>query len=233
MAKTTKRQKKYIELIDDKKLYSIDEAVSLLKDIPHPKFDESVEFVLNLGIDSKKSDQLVRGTVVLPAGTGKNVRVAVFAEGQDAEAATGAGADFVGSGDLIEKITNGWLEFDVAIAMPQMMKNLSKLGKILGPRGLMPNPKSGTVTDDLAGAVSEVKKGKVEFKADKTGSIHLAVGKVSFEKKDLKSNISALLEAVVRAKPAAAKGKFIKNAALSTTMGPGLKIDVTDKGIKF
>ncbi len=222
----TKRQKQYADRVDEKKLYSIDEAVSLLKDIPHPKFDESVELVLNLGIDSKKSDQLVRGTVVLPAGTGKNVRVAVFAEGQNAEAATGAGADFVGSGDLIEKIANGWLGFDVAIAMPQMMRNLSKLGKILGPRGLMPNPKSGTVTDDLAGAVSEVKKGKVEFKADKTGSIHLSVGKVSFEKDNLKSNISALLEAIVRAKPPAAKGKFIKNAALSTTMGPGLKIDV-------
>jgi len=228
MAKITKRQKKYIELIDDKKLYSIDEAISLLKEIPHPKFDESVELVVNLGIDSKKSDQLVRGTVVLPSGTGKNVRVVVFAEGQNAEVAAGAGADFVGSDDLIKKISNGWLEFDVAIAAPQMMRNLSKLGKILGPRGLMPNPKSGTVTDDLAGAVSEVKKGKVEFKADKAGSIHLAVGRVSFEKENLKSNISALLEAIVRARPGAAKGKFIKNVFLSTTMGPGLQIDVGD-----
>jgi len=226
-----KSGKKYIEArgkVDRAKRYELDQGVKLLLETAYAKFDEGVDLAVRLGVDPKKADQMVRGTVVLPHGTGKKVRVLVFAKGQKEKEALDAGADFVGGEDLIDKISKGWLEFDKAIATPDMMGLVSKLGKILGPRGLMPNPKVGTVTFDLERAIKEIKAGKVEFKVEKAGVIHVPVGKVSFGFGQLSENIRTLLEMILRAKPPTSKGIYLKSIALSTTMGPGIKIDPLD-----
>ena len=225
------RGKKYLEAkakVDRSKRFELIEGVKLLLETAYAKFDEGVDLAIRLGVDPKKADQMVRGTVVLPHGTGKKVRVLVFAKGQKEKEALDAGADFVGGEDLIEKISKGWVEFDKAVATPDMMGLVSKLGKILGPRGLMPNPKVGTVTFDLERAVKEIKAGKVEFKVEKAGVIHVPVGKVSFGFDRLLENIKALLEVIVRAKPPTSKGIYLRSIALSTTMGPGIKIDPLD-----
>jgi large subunit ribosomal protein L1 len=200
--------------------------VDVLKQAAYAKFDETVEVTLNLGVDPKYADQMVRGTTVLPNGLGKSVRVCVVAQGEKMKEAEAAGADFVGAEDLVAKIQGGWTDFDAMVATPDMMKEVGKLGKILGPRGLMPNPKLGTVTFDLTKAVGELKAGKVEFRVDKTGIVHCPVGKKSFEAPKLVENITALVDAVVRAKPSAAKGKYIKSAYLCTTMSPSVRLDV-------
>jgi len=222
------RGKKYLEVkekVDRNKRYELEEGVKLVTETARAKFDESVDVAIRLGVDPKKPDQMVRGTVVLPHGTGKEVRVLVFAKGQKEKEALDAGADYVGAEDLIEKISQGWLEFDKAIATPDMMGQVSKLGKILGPRGLMPNPKVGTVTFDLEKAIREIKAGKVEFKVEKAGIVHVPVGKVSFGFQRLLDNLKALLEVILRAKPPTSKGIYIRSITLSTTMGPGIKID--------
>ena len=205
--------------------YHLEEAAELLRKAHFVKFDETVELVLNLGVDPKQSDQMVRGTVVLPHGLGKSKRVLVIASGEKVREAQEAGADFVGGDDMVQKITEGWTDYEAVIATPDMMKSAGRLGKVLGPRGLMPNPKTGTVTFDVARAVQEIKAGKVEFRLDKTGIIHSPVGKISFAAKSLAENAQALLGAVVKAKPASAKGKFIKKITLTSTMGPGILID--------
>jgi len=226
--------KKYAEavkLVDRNKLYSLDEAVELAKKTSYAKFDETVELHLNLGVDPRQSDQTVRGTVVLPHGVGKTKKVVVITKGEKLREAENSGADLVGSEELITKISQGWLDFDCLIATPDMMKELSKLGKILGPRGLMPNPKTGTVTMDIAKVVKEVKAGRTEFKTDSHGTIHTAVGKLSFPKEKLVENAKTLIEAVLRAKPPSAKGEYLKSITLSSTMGPGIKINPTQKFI--
>jgi large subunit ribosomal protein L1 len=205
--------------------YTLAEAAAVLKKAHFVKFDETVELVVNLGVDPKHSDQMVRGTVVLPNGLGKSKRVLVIAGGEKVKEAQEAGADFVGGEDMVEKIQQGWTDFDAVIATPDMMKSAGKLGKVLGPRGLMPNPKTGTVTFEIARAVKEVKAGKVEFRVDKAGIIHSAIGKISFEADKLAENAQALLGAVVKAKPAAAKGKYVKKVTLTSTMGPGILIN--------
>jgi len=222
------RGKRYLEArdkVDRNKRYGLEEGVKLLVETSYAKFDEGVDLAVRLGVDPKKSDQMVRGTVVLPHGTGKKVRVLAFAKGQKEKEASDAGADFVGAEELIEKISKGWLEFDKAIATPDMMGSVSKLGKILGPRGLMPNPKVGTVTFDLERAIKEIKAGKVEFKVEKAGIVHVPVGKISFGFDRLVENIKALLEVILRVKPPTSKGMYFRSIALSTTMGPGIKID--------
>jgi large subunit ribosomal protein L1 len=224
----TNRGKKYLEAkskVDRSKRYELEEAVKLLLDAVYAKFDEGVDLAIRLGVDPKKPDQMVRGTVVLPNGTGKKVRVFVFAKGQKEKEALDAGADMAGGEDLIDKISKGWLEFDKAIATPDMMGLVSKLGKILGPRGLMPNPKMGTVTFDLEKAIKEIKAGKVEFRVEKAGVVHVPVGKVSFGFDRLLENIKTLLEVILRVKPPTSKGVYLRSIALSTTMGPGIKID--------
>ncbi|MCK4519098.1 MAG: 50S ribosomal protein L1, partial [Candidatus Omnitrophica bacterium] len=208
------------------KLYSLNEAVSTLKKIPQAKFDETVELSFNLHIDPKQSDQLVRGTVILPHGTGKNVRVLVFCKGEDVKTAEAAEADFVGSDELIKKINGGWLDFDVVVATPEMMRDISKLGKVLGPRGLMPSPKAGTVTKDIEKAVKELKGGKIEFKNSKNGNIYLAIGKISFDEAALVDNAGCVIDIIKKSKPAVVKGAFIKGIFLATTMGCGLKIEL-------
>jgi large subunit ribosomal protein L1 len=205
--------------------YKLEEAAELLRKVHYVKFDETVELVLNLGVDSKQSDQMVRGTVVLPHGLGKSKRVVVIAGGDKVREAQEAGADFVGGEDMVEKIQGGWTDYEAVIATPDMMRSAGKLGKVLGPRGLMPNPKTGTVTSDVAKAIKEIKAGKVEFRLDKTGLIHSPVGKISFTAKNLADNAHALLAAIIKAKPAAAKGKFIKKITLTSTMGPGILIE--------
>ena len=230
MAKLTKKRKEIQKIADIEKTYSIQDAVSVLKKIPHPKFDETVELAFNLGIDPKQSDQMVRGTLMLPNGTGKSVKVLVLCKGEAGNAAKEAGAEYVGGDDLVAKISSGWMDFDVVISSPDMMKDVGKLGKILGPRGLMPNPKTGTVTNDLGRAVKEAKAGKVEFKLDKQGNINIGVGKISFEEKAIRENIDTVVGAVNKARPQAAKGRFIKNISVSTTMGPGLKLDLSKLG---
>jgi large subunit ribosomal protein L1 len=225
------RGKKYLEAkskIERSKRYEMEEGVKLLIETSYAKFDEGVDLAIRLGVDPKKADQMVRGTVVLPNGTGKKVRILVFGKGQKEKEALDAGADIVGGEDLVEKISKGWLEFDKAIATPDMMGLVSKLGKILGPRGLMPNPKVGTVTFDLERAIKEIKAGKVEFKVEKAGVIHVPVGKVSFGFDRLLENIKTLLEVILRAKPPTSKGVYLRSIALSTTMGPGIKIDPLD-----
>ena len=220
--------KKYIEAlkkVDRTKRYDLEGGVKLLMDTAHAKFDEGVDVAVRLGVDPKKPDQMVRGTAVLPHGTGKKVKVLVFAKGQKEKEAQDAGADYVGAEDLIGKISQGWLDFDKAIATPDMMGAVSKLGKILGPRGLMPNPKVGTVTFDLAKAVKEIKAGKVEFKVEKAGIVHIPVGKVSFGFDKLLENARTVLEVIIRVKPPTSKGIYLRSIALSTTMGPGIKID--------
>jgi large subunit ribosomal protein L1 len=220
--------KKYLEakkLLDPAKAYSIDEAFSLLEKVAFAKFDETVDVAFNLGVDPKHADQMVRGAITLPNGTGKSARVLVLAKGDKAKEATAAGADHVGAEDLIEKITGGWLEFDKAIATPDMMGITAKVAKILGPRGLMPNPKLGTVTFDITKAVKEQKQGKVEYRTEKTGIVHVAIGKKSFGAQKLRENFAALLSVIVKAKPATSKGTYVKNITVSTTMSPGILID--------
>ncbi len=222
----SKRYKKALESIDRSKLYALEEAIGIIKDMPDSKFDESVDIAISLGVDPKHADQMVRGAVVLPNGVGKSVRVLVFAKGDKEQEARDAGADFVGGDDLAKKITDeGWLEFDRVIASPDMMGVVGKLGRVLGPRGLMPNPKLGTVTPNVGEAVSDQKAGKVEYRVDKAGIVHCAIGKKSFDAQALVENASALLEVIVKAKPAASKGTYMKKVAISTTMGPGLRID--------
>ncbi len=225
MAHTGKKYKAAREKVDREKRYGLDEAVDLLSEVRTAKFDETVELAFRLGVDPRHADQMVRGSVVLPNGLGKKVRVLVFAKGQKEKEAEEAGADFIGSDELIDKIQKGWLEFDKAIATPDMMGQVSKLGKILGPRGLMPNPKVGTVTFEIAKAVQELKAGRVEFRADKAGNVHVPVGKASFGKEKLLENINMLFETVIRLKPASSKGTYVKGVAISTTMSPGIKID--------
>jgi len=210
----------------DKPAYVLQEAMPLVKKAAFAKFDESVEVSMSLGVDPKHADQMVRGTVVLPHGLGKVTRVIVIASGEKVREAREAGADEVGAEDLVQKIQGGWLEFDAVVATPDMMKSVGRLGKVLGPRGLMPNPKTGTVTLDVTKAVTELKAGKVEFRVDKTGIIHCAVGKVSFDPEKLADNARALISSVVRAKPASAKGRYVKNIVISSTMGPGVPVDL-------
>ncbi len=221
----SKRMNEAAKLVDKSKLYDISEALDLALKMPKAKFDETVEVHVKLGVDSKQADQQVRGVIVLPHGTGKSKKVLVLAKGEKAEAAKAAGADFVGDVDMIQKIqSENWLDFDTVVATPDMMASLGKVAKILGPKGLMPNPKSGTVTMDTAKAVSEIKAGKIEYRLDKTNIIHCSIGKVSFGVEKLKENYQTLLDAIVKAKPAAAKGTYLKSIAISTTMGAGIKV---------
>jgi large subunit ribosomal protein L1 len=225
MAKLTKRQRAIAEKVDPDKAYAIDEAVTLLNDIAKTKFKESFDVSVNLGVDSKKSDQVVRGATTLPHGTGKTIRVAVFAQGDNAEKALAAGADKVGFEDLADEVKSGVLDFDVVIATPDAMRIVGQLGKVLGPRGLMPNPKTGTVTPDVETAVQNAKAGQIQFRTDKAGIIHGSVGQVGFEPTKIRENVEALVSDLRKAKPASAKGIYFKKLTLSTTMGPGLAID--------
>ncbi len=227
MAKLGKRLTDSYKKVDRDAFYSLESAVSLLKGLPKAKFDETIEVAMNLGIDPRHADQMVRGVVNLPNGTGKTVRVAVFAKGAKADDALAAGADIVGADDLAEKILAGNIDFDRCIASPDMMGVVGKLGKVLGPRGLMPNPKLGTVTPDVASAVKAAKAGAVEFRAEKTGIVHAGVGKASFSEEALVQNIRAFVDAITRAKPTGAKGQYLLKVSLSTTMGPGLKLDLS------
>ncbi len=230
MATLTKRRKAAREKVDATKAYEIDEALSLVKELAKARFPESIDVSVNLGVDPRKSDQVVRGSTVLPNGTGKTVRVAVFAQGENAEKAKGAGADIVGFEDLAETVKGGQLDFDVVIATPDAMRVVGQLGQILGPRGLMPNPKVGTVTPDVAAAVKNAKSGQVRYRTDKAGIIHCSVGTVKFEVAALKENIEGLIADLVKAKPTAAKGVYLKKIAVSSTMGPGIAIDQTSLG---
>ncbi len=225
-----KKLKVVKEKIEIGKEYSIEDAINLIKESSYGKFDETIDLTVNLGIDPRKSEQMVRGTVVLPHGIGKRVRVLVFAKGEKEKEATDAGADFVGAEDLIEKISKGWLAFDKAVATPDVMGIVGKMGKILGPRGLMPNPKLGTVTFDIARAVKEIKAGKVEYKAEKAGILHVPVGKVSFDTQKLIDNTKTVVASIVKAKPAASKGKYLKKISVSSTMGPGIAVDIASLG---
>ncbi len=225
MTKLTKKRKQHIGMIDREKLYAADEAIGLVKSLATAKFDETIELALNLGVDPRHADQMVRGTVVLPHGTGKSKRVAVIASGDKVKEAQDAGADHVGAEDLVAKIQEGFLEFEALVATPDMMRHVGRLGKTLGPRGLMPNPKAGTVTADVGKAVREIKGGKIEFRVDKTAIIHAPIGKVSFDEKKLEENAAAFIRAVHKAKPPAAKGKYFRTVSVSSTMGPGVEID--------
>jgi large subunit ribosomal protein L1 len=209
----------------ENKVYRLDEAVPLLKKIAYAKFNETVEVSMKLGVDPKHADQMVRGTVVLPNGLGRSKRVVVIASGEKVKEARDAGADEVGSEDIVEKIAGGWMDFDAVVATPDMMRSVGKLGKVLGPRGLMPNPKTGTVSFDVAKAVQEIKAGKVEFRVDKTGIVHAPCGKIQFDEKNLYENVKALIDAVIRAKPASSKGKYVKSISISSTMSPGIWVD--------
>ncbi len=230
MAKHGKRYREAAKLVTPGQMYDPQAAVSVLKRMPNTKFDQTVEVSIRLGIDVKQADQQVRGTVVLPHGTGKSVRLLVFAKGDKVKEAQEAGADYVGLEEFVEKIQGGWLDFDVAAAAPDVMNVVGRLGRVLGPRGLMPNPKAGTVTFDLARAVREIKAGKIEYRVDKAGILHVPVGKASFSEQALLENFSELMSAVVRAKPASSKGVFLKSISLSTTMGPGIPIDPAKTG---
>ena len=226
MTKRSKRYKQILKLFQMDKSFSPKEAIPILKKSANTKFDNSVDIHFHLGVDPKKSDQMVRGTVILPHGTGKKVRIAVFAKGEQEKQAHENCADFVGSADLIEKVNKGFLDFDCAVATPELMKELSRLGKILGPRGLMPSPKTGTVTDDIASAIKQIRKGKVEFKVDKQAGIHLSIGRTSFPEDKLLENTSFVIEAINEARPPAVKGRFIKSIFLTSTMSPAIKISV-------
>jgi len=226
MKQRSKRYKEAAKQCEVNKAYTLKEAIFALKKMRMPKFDSSVDLHFHLGVDVKNSDQMVRGTVVLPHGTGKKVRIAVFCKGEHEKAARDAGADHIGGLELIEKVSGGFLDFDCAVATPDMMKDLSKLGKVLGPRGLMPSPKTGTVTNDIAKAIGDIKKGKVEFRVDKQAGIHLAFGKMSFAEDKLYENATRIIEALTEAKPASVKGKFIRSAAISASMTPGLRLAI-------
>lgn len=226
MAKKGKKYQEAVKLVDRSKMYALEEAVELVKKTATANFDETVELHVRLGVDSRHADQQVRGAVVLPHGTGKEVKVLVFAKGEKATEAEKAGADFVGAEDLVEKIQGeNWFDFDVIVATPDMMGLVGRLGRVLGPKGLMPNPKSGTVTFDLEKAVSDIKAGKVEYRLDKANIIHVPVGKVSFENEQLLENLRTVMDAIVKAKPAAAKGQYLRSVAIASTMGPGIKIN--------
>ncbi|HEY1661472.1 MAG TPA: 50S ribosomal protein L1 [Verrucomicrobiae bacterium] len=224
----SKRYKKALEVLDTKKSYPLKEAVSVLAKFPKAKFNETIDLAFRLGVDPKQSDQLVRGTVPLPHGSGKTVRVLVFAKGQAAESAKAAGAENVGFEDMIKKCQEGWADFDVAIATTEAMSEVRKLGKVLGPRGLMPNPKTGTVTDDTAKAVKEVKAGRVEFKTDKAGNVHVIVGKASFKPEHIEENARAVIEAVAKARPSSIKGEYLRSCTLSATMSPPVTVDMRE-----
>lgn len=227
--KASKRYQKATEALDADAVYALDSAVETLGKFPKAKFDETVELAMHLGIDPRKSDQMVRGTVPLPHGSGKQVSVLVFAKpGPGADAATAAGAEHVGFEDMLEKVKGGWVGFDVAVATPDAMAEVRKLGKVLGPRGLMPNPKTGTVTDDTAAAVAAVKAGRVEFKVDKTGNIHVPVGKVGFEAAKLVENTRAVIDAILKAKPSSVKGRYIRSCTMSATMSPAVRVDLKE-----
>lgn len=228
MPKVAKKSRAAGAMVDRMKAYTLDDALTLVKQAAFAKFDETVEIAVRLGVDPRHADQMVRGAVVLPNGLGKSVRVLVFAKGEKEKEAHDAGADYVGAEDFIAKIQEGWFEFDTAIATPDMMGVVGKIGKLLGPRGLMPNPKVGTVTFDVARAVQESKAGKVEFRVEKAGIVHAPVGKASFDTELLKGNILALVEALVKAKPVAAKGNYLKKMTISSTMGPGVKLDMSE-----
>ena len=228
MAKLTKKAKALAGTIDREKLHNVDEAIKVVRSNATAKFDETVEVAINLGVDPRHADQMVRGVVTLPAGTGKDVRVAVFARGDKAEEATKAGADVVGAEDLMESIQGGTIDFDRVIATPDMMGIVGRLGKVLGPKGLMPNPKLGTVTPNVAEAVKAAQGGQVEFRVEKAGIIHSGIGKASFTEADLRKNFDAFVDAIVKAKPAGAKGKYVRKVALSSSMGPGIKVDVAE-----
>ncbi|GAA4022016.1 50S ribosomal protein L1 [Sphingomonas swuensis] len=228
MAKQTKKQKSLATAIDREKLYGVDEAIALAKSLATAKFDESIEVALNLGVDPRHADQMVRGVVNLPKGTGKTVRVAVFAKGGKADEATAAGADRVGAEDLMEEMVAGKIDYDRVIATPDMMGVVGRLGKVLGPKGLMPNPKLGTVTMDVTKAVTDAKAGQIEFRVEKAGIIHAGIGKASFDAADLRANYDAFVDAITRAKPAGAKGKYLKKAAISSSMGPGIKVQLEE-----
>lgn len=226
-----KVSKKFLEAqkkVDTTKAYTIDEAIKLAKEVSYVKFDETVDLAFRLGVDPRHADQMIRGAIALPAGTGKTVRICVITSGENLKAAEEAGADFFGGDDIVAKIAGGWLEFDRVIASPDMMGKLGRIGRILGPRGLMPNPKLGTVTTDIAKAVAEQKAGKVEYRTEKNGIIHVPVGKKSFDEAKLRQNIDAIVTAVIKAKPASAKGTYLKSLTLSTTMGPGIKVDTLE-----
>ncbi|MBN2320738.1 MAG: 50S ribosomal protein L1 [Acidobacteria bacterium] len=231
MPKTGKNYKKAADSREDK-LYRLDEAVPMLKNIAFAKFNETVELSMKLGVNPKHADQMVRGTVVLPNGLGKSKKVVAIASGEKVKEAEEAGADEVGGDDIVEKIAGGWLDFDAVVATPDMMRSVGKLGKILGPRGLMPNPKTGTVTFEVAKAIKEIKAGKVEFRVDKTGIIHAPCGKIQFDEKNLYENVQALIDAVVRAKPASSKGKYIRSIFISSTMSPGIRVDENSIGVR-
>ncbi|MEA3459426.1 MAG: 50S ribosomal protein L1 [Chloroflexota bacterium] len=230
MPKHGKNYREALKLVDRDKLYSLERAIELAQKTSYVKFDATVEAHIRLGVDPRHADQQVRGVVMLPYGTGQEVRILVFAEGEAAKIAEEAGADYVGSDELIAKIKKGWLDFDVAIAVPQVMSKVSRLGRILGPRGLMPNPKAGTLVspDDLPRVIKELHLGRIEFRIDKTANLHVPIGKVSFSQEKLAGNLAALLDAVKRAKPASAKGQYIKKIVLTTTMGPGIKLDTSE-----
>ena len=233
MAKLTKNRKKVKEEVEDRP-FQLEEAIPLVKKIRFAKFDESVDMALRLGVNPKYADQMVRGSVVLPHGTGKTKKIVVIASGEKVKEAEEAGADVVGGEELVKKISDGWLEFDMVVATPDMMRSLGRLGKLLGPRGLMPSPKTGTVTFDVSKAIAEIKAGKVEFRVDKGGIIHASIGKASFKDDKLKENARTLIQAVIKAKPPASKGRYLKGITISTTMGPGVKLDLLalEKGLK-
>ncbi|MFT7589635.1 MAG: large subunit ribosomal protein L1 [Limisphaerales bacterium] len=229
-----KKSKKFLEAegkFDGAKAHGIDEAIALAKEVAFANFDESVDLAFRLGVDPRHADQMIRGALALPAGTGKTVRVCVITSGEKIKAAEDAGADFVGSDDMVAKIAGGWLDFDRVIASPDMMGKLGRIGRVLGPRGLMPNPKLGTVTPDVAKAVTEQKAGKVEYRTEKSGIVHLPVGKKSFENGKLRQNIDAIVNAIMKAKPASAKGTYLKSLTLSTTMGPAIKVDTSESAL--
>ena len=226
-----KKSKKYLESlskVDSDKLYNMNDAISLVKEVAYANFDETVDLAFKLGVDPRHADQMIRGAIALPAGTGKTVRVCVITSGDNIKLAEEAGADFVGGDDIVQKIAGGWLDFDRVIASPEMMGKLGKIGRVLGPRGLMPNPKLGTVTRDVAKAVAEQKAGKVEYRTEKNGIIHVSIGKKSFSVEQLKENFTAITSAILKAKPASAKGTYLKSLAISTTMGPGIMLDTLE-----
>ncbi|WP_202081227.1 50S ribosomal protein L1 [Caldalkalibacillus salinus] len=225
MAKKGKNYQEAVKLVDREKAYDPSEAIELVKKTAKAKFDETIELAARLGVDPKKADQQIRGAVVLPHGTGKTQRVLVFAKGEKAKEAEAAGADYVGDEDLINQINQGWFEFDVVVATPDMMAQVGKLGRVLGPKGLMPNPKTGTVTFEVEKAVNEIKAGKVEYRVDKNGNIHVPIGKVSFSTDQLQENLDAIVGTLIKAKPASSKGIYLRNVSVSSTMGPGVKVN--------